>query len=112
MRNIYKNITENTVILNLLSTDKTSVTSIPLGAGSRVEVENSNLDIYVPHMLARLDESGNDISHSVIQAAAADAKAAEARNEEIKATEAAAKAAAEKAEAKEVKDAAKAEAKK
>lgn len=67
MRFIYKNITEETKIVSLLSDDKASVSSIPLGAGARLEVENSNLDIYVPHILARLDENGNDISHIVLR---------------------------------------------
>ena len=77
MRFIYKNITETTQILTLLSDDKTQVTSIPLGAGARVEVSNGNLDIYVPHILARVDENGYDISHTVVQAVAADTKSAE-----------------------------------
>jgi hypothetical protein len=88
MRFIYKNITETTQIVTLLSDDKTQVTSIPLGAGARVEVSNGNLDIYVPHILSRIDENGYDISHSVVQAAAADARNIEtAKREAAKADE-------------------------
>lgn len=68
MRYIYKNITPETKILTLLSEDKSSVSSVPLGANSRLEISNNNLDIYVPHILARIDEHGNDISHLVLRA--------------------------------------------
>lgn len=69
MRYIYKNITEETKILTLLSEDKASVSSVPLGSGARLEISNANLDIYVPHILARIDENGNDISHMILRAA-------------------------------------------
>lgn len=69
MRYIYKNITEETKILTLLSEDKASVSSVPLGPGARLEISNANLDIYVPHILARIDEHGNDISHLILRAA-------------------------------------------
>lgn len=69
MRYIYKNITEETKILTLLSEDKASVSSVPLGSGARLEISNANLDIYVPHILARIDDNGNDISHMILRAA-------------------------------------------
>lgn len=63
----YKNITNTTQILAIVSEDKTSVSHVSLEPGATLEV-NVNLDIFVPHILAKLDAEDVNISHLVIKA--------------------------------------------
>ena len=62
----YKNITSETRIIAVLSNNKTSVTHISLAPDARIEVATS-LDGYVPHVLAKLDANGRDISYEVVK---------------------------------------------
>ena len=62
----YKNISGETKIIAVLSDSKTSVSHMSLAAGSIIEVSTS-LDSYVPHILAKLDGNGRDISSEVIR---------------------------------------------
>lgn len=63
----YKNITNTTQTLAVVSEDKTSVSHMSVEPGAIIEV-NANLDIYVPHILAKLDASDVNISHLVTKA--------------------------------------------
>jgi len=67
MRYTYKNITKTSQLLTLASQQRNSVAHIPLGAGSVIELSYPGLDLYIPHILARIDEGGNDITHIVLR---------------------------------------------
>ena len=79
----YKNITNVTQILAVVSEDKTSVSHVPLDPGAVLEV-NANLDIYVPHILAKLDASDVNISHLVVKARQEIKEVVEKIKEEVK----------------------------
>lgn len=63
----YKNITGETKIIAVLSLNKSSVTHMSLAPDARIEVATS-LDGYVPHILAKLDADGRDLSYEVVKA--------------------------------------------
>ena len=64
---IYKNITDKSQIIAVVSGDKTSVSHMSIAPGSTLELD-ACIDAYVPHILARIDAMGNDISHLVLDA--------------------------------------------
>ena len=67
MRYIYKNITATSRLLSLVSQDSHSVSHVPIGAGTTIELSYPGLDLYLPHILARLNEGGQDITHLVLR---------------------------------------------
>ena len=67
MQYTYKNITKTLHLLTLVSPQRNSVSHVPLGAGATIELSYPGLDMYLPHILARLDEGGNDITHIVLR---------------------------------------------
>ena len=64
---IYKNITKTSQLLTLVSNQHNSVSHITVGVGATVELSYPGLDIYLPHILARLDEGKNNITAEVIR---------------------------------------------
>ncbi len=82
----YKNITNNTQILPIISEDKTSVSHISVEPGGIFEV-NVTLDTYVPHILAKLDDLGFNISHLVLKARQEISVVVEKAEEEFKKVE-------------------------
>ena len=67
MRYIYKNITKSLQLLTLASPLRNSVSQVPLGANATIELSYPGLDLYLPHILARLDEGSNNITHVVLR---------------------------------------------
>lgn len=83
MRYIYQNKSDEPKVVTLVNELKTSISHIPMAAGARLELSYPGLDTFVPHVLARVNENGTDISHTVIaaQRAAAESAAAAAKAE-------------------------------
>ena len=76
MRYLYKNITTTGKLLSLLSQDRHSVSHIPVGPSTTIELEYPGLDLYLPHILALINESGQDITHLVLRELEENKKAA------------------------------------
>ena len=83
MRYIYKNITAKSVLLSLASENKHSVSHVPIGPSSTIELSYPGLDLYLPHILARMNESGIDITHLVLRASEDAKVAAEKANVKV-----------------------------
>ena len=83
MRYIYQNKSDQSKVVTLVNELKTSISHIPMAAGAKLELSYPGLDTFVPHVLARVNEQGTDISHTVIaaQRAAAESAAAAAKAE-------------------------------
>jgi hypothetical protein len=64
---VYKNITKSLQTLTLVSAQRNSVTHVHIGPGSTIDLNYPGLDQYMPHILARLDEGGNDITHKILR---------------------------------------------
>jgi hypothetical protein len=64
---IYKNITDKHQLIAVVNDAGTDVSHVPVGPGARIEVTRPTLDVYLPHVLARLNEAGNDITHIVMR---------------------------------------------
>jgi hypothetical protein len=63
----YKNITDKHQLIAVVNDAGTDVSHVPVGPGARIEVSRPTLDVYLPHVLARLNEAGNDITHIVMR---------------------------------------------
>ena len=73
----YKNITKTSQLLTLVSNQHNSVSHITVGVGATIELSYPGLDIYLPHILARLDEGKNNITASVLRNNATEVKTTE-----------------------------------
>lgn len=65
MSYIYLNNTNQTRIITLVSENRSSASHITIAAGSKIELSYPGLDAYVPHMLLRINELGQNISYLV-----------------------------------------------
>ena len=63
----YKNITKTNQLLTLVSNQHNSVSHITVGVGATIELSYPGLDMYLPHILARLDEGKNNITATVLR---------------------------------------------
>lgn len=63
----YKNITKTSQLLTLVSNQHNSVSHITIGVGATIELSYPGLDMYLPHILARLDEGKNNITATVLR---------------------------------------------
>jgi hypothetical protein len=54
-------------LLTLVSNQHNSVSHITVGVGATVELSYPGLDMYLPHILARLDEGKNNITATVLR---------------------------------------------
>ncbi len=73
----YKNITNSTQLLTLPSQQRNSVSHIHLAAGSTIELAYPGLDMYLPHILARMEGTAN-VTHTILRQNEATKAAAQA----------------------------------
>ncbi len=66
MRYIYENRSDVAHVVTLVSENKSSISHIPMGPKSRLELSYPGLDVYVPHWLRRVNDAGMDISATIV----------------------------------------------
>ncbi len=69
MSYVYKNITNQPQLIAVVNESRTDVSHIPLSPGARIELNEPTLDMYMPHILARLNGDGQDITHMILRQA-------------------------------------------
>ena len=69
MSYIYKNITSIPQLIAVVNESRTDVSHIPLSPGARIELNEATLDMYMPHILARINNDGQDITHMILRQA-------------------------------------------
>lgn len=62
----YKNITKTTQLLTLPSAQRNTISHIHLAPNSSIDLSYPGLDMYMPHILARMD-GGINITHTVLR---------------------------------------------
>lgn len=67
MSYIYKNITSEMHLIGVVNDSGTDVSHMPLAPGAQIEVSNTSLDVYMPHILARILPNGTDITYTVLR---------------------------------------------
>lgn len=64
----YKNITDQTHLIAVLNESRTDVSHIPVSPGAKIEVAEPTLDVYLPHILARMSSDGSqDITSQILR---------------------------------------------